>query len=311
MEAHEIINWLLDGDISIVYQTQRDLLNLSPKKLQILQNEIENSGWGKKLFSLRNKDGNWAQGPYLPKWTSTHYTLLELKDLAVSPENAKCKESISMLINRYCTRENGINYSVRDRKGDMCINGMMLGAACYFKLEKEMLDNIISYLLENQMKDDGWNCKCFTGAVHSSLHTTLCVLEGFAQYINNGYKSNSSLIKAKMNEGEEFLLRHKLFKSHRTGEIIDFKMTMLSYPGRWRYDILRSLDYFRFAGKPYNERMDDALEIIIKKRRTDGLWPLQHKHTGLVHFDMEKPGKESRWNTLRALRVLNHFNISL
>lgn len=85
---------------------------------------------------------------------------------------------------------------------------------------------------------------------------------------------------------------------------------MLSYPSRWRYDILRALDYFRLAGIAYDNRMDDAMEILLKKRRKDGKWPLQSKHPGQTHFDMEEVGKPSRWNTLRALRVLRHFSIN-
>ncbi|MDY6866015.1 MAG: hypothetical protein SVY15_08620 [Halobacteriota archaeon] len=99
------------------------------------------------------------------------------------------------------------------------------------------------------------------------------------------------------------------FQSHRTGEIIDKKMLMLSYPSRWRYDILRALDFFQEAGIDYDERMNPAIEILLKKRRKDGRWPLQMKHKGQVHFDMEETGKPSRWNTLRVMRVLRWFKI--
>ena len=106
-------------------------------------------------------------------------------------------------------------------------------------------------------------------------------------------------------------MQHNLFRSDRTGEIIDKRMLMLSYPSRWRYDILRALDYFQFAGVDYDPRMQDALDVLLKKRRKDNRWPVQAKHPGQTHFEMEKTGGPSRWNTLRSLRVLKHFGLSV
>ena len=101
-------------------------------------------------------------------------------------------------------------------------------------------------------------------------------------------------------------LQHRLFRSDRIGEIISPRL-LLSYPSRWFYDILRALDYFGSAGVGYDPRMQDALDVLLHKRRKDGSWPLQAKHAGQVHFDMETPGQPSRWNTLRGLRVSKHF----
>jgi hypothetical protein len=109
-------------------------------------------------------------------------------------------------------------------------------------------------------------------------------------------------------ESIEFILQHRLYRSDHTGDIIDRRMLMLSYPTRWRYDILRALDYFQYADVPYDERMQDALDTLIRKRKKNGRWPLQSKHAGLTHFEMEPTGQYSRWNTLRALRVFKHLD---
>lgn len=170
------------------------------------------------------------------------------------------------------------------------------------------------------MSDGGWNCAHLKGATHSSLHTTLCVLEGLNEFKScpkdpsdkKKYRTDEIVRAEKL--GIEFLLVHHLYKSHRTGEVIDPKMLRLSYPSRpkdpsdWRYDILRALDYLRTTQKYYDERMSDALILIEKKQHENGKWLLQTKHEGETHFEMEKVGKPSRWNTLRALRVLNHFS---
>jgi hypothetical protein len=160
------------------------------------------------------------------------------------------------------------------------------------------------------MKDGGWNCMHKNGATHSSVHSTLSVLEGLHEFqqCNNTYKRNE--IVSACIKGHEFILLHNIYKSHRTGKVISPAFTLLSYPCRWKYDILRALEYFTDAGLPYDVRMEDALQLLLKKRRKDGTWPLQGVHPGLFHFHMEQAGKPSRWNTLRALYVLNHYEKS-
>jgi hypothetical protein len=161
------------------------------------------------------------------------------------------------------------------------------------------------------MNDGGFNCESNKrGAVHSSLHTTISVLEGISEYSRNSYRYRlPELVKAEI-ASRGFLLQHRLFLSDRTGEVIDRKMLMLSWPSRWRYDILRSLDYFLFARVKYDPRMEEAINVLLKKRRDNGRWPLQARHPGQAHFEMEEPGQDSRWNTLRALRILRHLEVS-
>ena len=169
----------------------------------------------------------------------------------------------------------------------------------------------MDFLLSEHMNDGGFNCfSNRQGAVHSSLHSTLSVLEGILEYSANGYEYRLTELTHVAAEAREFILRHKLFRSDRTGAIIDKKMLMLSYPPRWHYDILRALDYFQAAGIAFDPRMQDAIDVLMKKRRADNRWPLQARHPGQTHFEMEKTGEPSRWNTMRALRVLKHFDIT-
>jgi hypothetical protein len=160
------------------------------------------------------------------------------------------------------------------------------------------------------MKDGGFNCNSNkTGARHSSLHSTLSVLEGILEYQQNGYRYRlNELLKAKK-ESQEFILMHRLFRSDKTGKIISPGFLKFCFPCRWYYDILRALDYFQSARVIYDDRMKEGLDILLKKRTNDGLWKLSSKHPGQTHFEMEHAGKPSRWNTLRALRVFKHFNL--
>ncbi len=305
MTSDQIINWLLEGDVSVQYQVYRDLLKLNRNDLQ---SRIEKEGWGNSLLKCRHTEGHWGLGFYQPKWTSTHYTLLDLRNLCISPEQKKIRESIHRIIHSHKASDGGINPGKTIMKSDVCINGMFLNYACYFGSEPDDLKSIVDFLLAQQMSDGGFNCRSNrSGAVHSSLHTSLSVLEGIQEYLRNNYTYRLPELKIAQSETIEFILKHKLYQSHRTGETIDQKMLNLSYPSRWRYDILRALDSFQFSGVPFDVRMTDALEILVHKRRKDKLWPLQARHPGKVHLEMEETGKPSRWNTLRALRVLRHF----
>ncbi len=185
---------------------------------------------------------------------------------------------------------------------------MFLNYASYFGAKEDDLKSIVDLLLTEHMKDGGFNCNSNRiGAIHSSMHSTISVFEGILEDTRNGNTYRLKELQESADQARAFLLQHSLFRSDRTGEIIDRKMLLLSYPSRWRYDILRALDYFHFAGINYDPRMQDALDILMKKRRKDNKWSLQAKHPGQTHFEMEITGGPSRWNALRALRVLQYF----
>lgn len=299
------MTWLLEGDVSIQYQVQRDLLATEKPHLR---DRIATEGWGAQFLGFRKKEGHWGQRFYQPKWISTHYTILDIKNLAISQDNYEIRQSISQVIQKLKGPDGGIFPFGTENKSDVCVNGMFLNYAAYFGTKEDNLKSIVDFLLSEHMKDGGFNCNSNRkGAIHSSVHSTICVIEGILEYAKNGYKYRLEELQEAEDRSRTFLLQHKLFRSDRTGNIINKKMLMLSYPSRWRYDILRALDYFQFAGINYDPRMRDALDILKKKRRKDNKWPVQAKHPGQTHFEMERTGGPSRWNTLRALRVLKHF----
>jgi hypothetical protein len=307
MNYSELLEWLLKGDVSIQYQAHRDLKGTDRKDLRT---RIQREGWGLKFLENRRKDGHWGLKFYQPKWTSTHYTLLDLKNLAISPENELIKASIDLILNTEKGPDGGVRPIGYEKKCDACLNGMFLNYACYFRADAEKLKSVVNFILSQLMPDGGFNCMLNrSGAIHSSLHSTLSILEGISEYQRNGYQYRLDELKKVKESSIEFILQHQLFISDRTGKIIKKDFLRLSYPGRWRYDILKALDYFQDAYIPWDVRMSPAIEVLLKKRNKDMTWNVQAKHAGQVHFEMEKAGKPSRWNTLRGLRVLKHYNI--
>jgi hypothetical protein len=193
---------------------------------------------------------------------------------------------------------------------DVCVNAMFLNYASYFKIKEENLTPIVDSILNEKMPDGGFNCQLNrSGAKHSSLHTTLSVLEGLVEFQKNGNQYRKSEVDSAIADAEEFILIHQLFISDRTGEIINKSFLKFPYPCRWKYDVLRALDYFQYAKRPWDERMSRAMEILLKKRKATGTLNTEAAHAGQVHFTMEKAGKPGRWNTLRALRVLQYYNV--
>lgn len=305
MIDRNLINWLLEGDPSIKFQVYRDLLKEDKPNLQ---EDISTKGWGAKFLSLQNKNGHWGIAFYQPKWISTHYTLLDLKNLSISQNEKSILVIVKSILENEMDKTFKKKYEMTVNK-DVCINGMVLNYASYFKSDIDQLKQIVDYLIENQMSDGGYNCQSpRKGAVHSSLHTTLSVLEGITEYKRNGYRYKIKELSKIQKECIEFILIHRLFKSDKTGKIINNNFTRIPYPPRWKYDILRCLDYFQYANINYDIRMQDALDLLLSKRKSKGFWNLQAPYPGKTHFAMEEVGKPSRWNTLRALRVLKHFN---
>ena len=299
------IAWLLEGDVSIQYQTHRDLLCETRPDLR---SRVATSGWGGQFLRCRNSDGSWGRGFYQPNWTSTHYTVLDLKTLQVEPGHQAIGESVRAIARTQKGRDGGINPAGTIKESDVCINGMYLNYASYFGETEENLASVVDFILEQRMADGGFNCRRNrSGARHSSLHSTLSVAEGIDEYARSGYQYRVRELEDAAASSQEFVLQHRLFRSDHTGEMIHEDLLRLAFPPRWKYNILRALDYFRGVNLGRDPRMEDALSVLHKKRRADGRWPVQSAHPGQVHFTMEKAGGPSRWNSLLALRVLNHF----
>jgi hypothetical protein len=228
--------------------------------------------------------------------------MLLLRDFGLPAANARARKACRLLLEQGLQRDGGVNYGWRGRS-ETCITGMVLSILSYFGYDDDRLETIAGHLLAQQMDDGGWNCRRDLGATHSSVHTTISALEGLRLYEVHRRRKIAA-VRAAQRRGREFLLMHRLFRSDRTGEIIKPDFLRFTFPPRWHYDVLRALDYFQAAGAPQDKRLAEAIGLVRKKRRNDGRWPLEHRYRGKTYFELERVGAPSRWNTLRALRVL-------
>jgi hypothetical protein len=311
-----VTRWLLDGDPAVRWQALRDVVGADERDVERERRKVARQGWGARLLAKQGSDGRWAGGRspdvglYTPKWVSTTYTMLLLRDFGLLAGNRQAHSACRLLLDRGLQPDGGVNYGTWaqwTRRGETCVTGMVLSILSYFECDDKRLDTIAQHLLEQQMPDGGWNCRRQFGATHASVHTTISALEALRHYeLHRG--RNTSSVRSAQRRGREFLLVHRLFRSHRTGEIIKPVFLRFAFPARWHYDVLRALDYFQAVNAPRDPRLADSIEIVRNTRTPDGRWTLQHQWPGKTHFEMERQGAPSRWNTLRALRVLKWWH---
>ena len=301
--ADAIIEWLLEGDPSIRWQVQRDLLDAPPKTWEAERARVATEGWGAELLKRQDRKGTWGGGLYSPKWKSTTYTLLNLREMGLDSGNKAAAQGCRLILDQLVHRDDGEPISV---SGCTCMCGMFLALGAYFGLEDAKLEQLATHILTQQMPDGGWNCRrgrAKPEPVHSSFHTTFNVLDGVREANARGIGPARKLRTAE-SRAIELMLKHRMFKSDKTGKVIHEKFTRLSFPPRWHYDVLRGLDYLHDTQAIRDSRLDDAFELLESQRLPDGRWPLTNRWSGAVFFHMEPIGNPSRWITLRALRCL-------
>ena len=303
-----LLKWLLDSDPGIRSQTMRDLTDEEPAAIATERARIATEGWGAKLLALQSPAGHWG-GPDDRGWLVTLYTLVVLMDLGLDPTTKQARKMIDRVDKRLVFKPLN-NRPFLHCETEPCINGRILALGAYFK---EPNDALARQLLSEQLEDGGWNCEAVEPSAkrplsrRSSFHTTICVLEGLLAYERAGRKS-AAVTKARRG-AENYLLERRMFRSLRTGDVIDERWLRFSFPTFWHYDVLRGLDYLRNAAVTPDSRVSEAIEVVIKRRHQNGRWPLNLVHRERIPMEMETAvGSASRWNTLRALRVLRWHN---
>jgi hypothetical protein len=306
-----VLKWLLDSDPAIRWQVMRDLSDESPKAIAAERSRVATEGWGAQLLARQSPSGKWSGSPRgwrddLPKehrdLIITLYSLVALMELGLDPNSQQARTMMDRVEKRLVFKWLN-NRPYLHGETEPCINGRILGIGAYFKQPN---DALAKQLLAEQLQDGGWNCEA-PQSRRSSFHTTICVLEGLLEYERAGRKS-AAVSKARK-RGEEYLLERGMFRSLRTGKMIDKRWLRFSYPPFWHYDVLRGLDYLRNAGIEPDSRAGEAIKIVMKRRHQNGRWPLNLLHPEFIPLQMETDvGKASRWNTLRALRVLRYYN---
>jgi hypothetical protein len=311
---HPVIKWLLDSDPSIRWQVMRDLTGAHEHEVSAERARVASEGWGAQLLSFQGPDGRWSGAAWNRGWDSTMHVLWLLRHLGLDPESAEAKRAVGLVRDNVTWKGSGPPECDDSPffAGEMeaCINGQVAAAGAYFRQD---VGGLVERLLNEQLADGGWNCEAPDGSTRSSFNTTICVLEALLEY-ERAFGNKPQVADARL-RGQEYLLERRLFRRKSTGEVIErdrkggADWTRFAFPTWWHYDVLRGLEYLRNAGVAPDERVVEAIELVESKRDSDGRWPLETVYPGVmpVEFD-EGEGLPSRWNTLRALRVLDWYS---
>jgi hypothetical protein len=314
-DSGSVTDWLLGSDPAIRWQVMRDLLDAPEAEWTAERAKVETEGWGARLLSCEDADGQWAGGAFAPRdfdfrewrevgqpWTATAFSLSQLREFGLDPSSGRARRAVELIGANSRWDHAGERYW--DGEVEECINGRTVADGAYFGVD---ISAIAGKLAGERQSDGGWNCERANGSARSSFATTINVLEGLLEYerATGGTPESREARKS----GEEYLLERGLFRRLSTGEPADEQFLSFLHPNRWRYDILRALDYFWSAaaltGASPDPRLGEAVEHVRSRRLADGTWQLDWSLPGRVWFEVDEgAGKPSRWVTLRAMRVL-------
>ncbi|MCX6049726.1 MAG: hypothetical protein NT075_31895 [Chloroflexi bacterium] len=313
--GRQVIEWLLDSDPAIRWQVMHDLTDAPDEKVASERARIATEGWGAQLLALQGTDGRWGGATWNRGWDSTMHVLMLLRDLGLDPASNAARGAVGRV------RDDVIweGYGPPGSDGnpffagevEPCINGQVGAVGAYFGQD---VRSIVNRLLSEQLADGGWNCEAENGSTRASFNTTICVLEALLEHeLSVG---RSPTVTAARLRGQEYLLDRRLFRRKSTGEVIErdrkgnAAFTCFAFPTWWHYDVLRGLEYLRRADVTPDERVAEAIDLVASKRDSDGRWPLEVRYPGMMPVEIDEgEGRPSRWNTLRALRVLDWYAV--
>jgi len=309
----KVVDWLLDSDPSIRWQVMRDLTDAPEHVVSTERARVATEGAGARLLALQADDGRWGGAAWNRGWDSTMHVLLLLREFGLDPASVEARRAVGLVRDsvtwRGCAPQECDDNPFFAGEIEPCINGQVAVSGAYFGVD---VTGIVDRLLGEQLADGGWNCEAPARSVRSSFNSTICVLEALLEYETH-HPSAADVTDARL-RGQEYLLDRRLFRRQSTGEAVErdrksgFPLTSFAFPPWWHYDVLRGLEYLRRARIGRDERIADAIDVVVSKRDADGCWRLDARHAGrmLVETD-EGEGRPSRWNTLRALRVLRWY----
>jgi hypothetical protein len=308
--------WLLESDPSIRWQVMRDLIGASAEEVARERARVATEGIGAQLLALQAADGRWGGAAWNRGWNSTMHVLMLLRELGLDPASDQAQRAISLVRERVtwkgCGPQECDSNAFFEGEIEPCINAQVAAVGAYFGQD---VRGIVDRLLTEQLPDGGWNCEAPDRSTRSSFNTTICVLEALLEY-ERMVGGSQRIAEARLC-GQKYLIERRLLRRRSTGELIErdrkggTAWTRFAFPTWWHYDVLRGLEYLRSADVMPDERMAEAIELVASKSDADGKWQLEIQYPGVMAVDTDEgQGRPSRWNTLRALRVLNWYGAS-
>jgi hypothetical protein len=327
-----ILDWLLEpADPPIRFHTLHDILgrSLDDPQVRDAQKKIRAYSPVRRILRARNRSGYWPPDDtcYNPKWTSTVWPLMLLGEMGQLPDEktkGACERFLELhqLDNGAFTCPSPLEAKSWERRHpgkrvkrweEPCLTGNMIRTLLVFGYgEDRRVKKAIDWMPEHELDDGGWNCDYPEKRVkHSSFMSTIEPLWAYSEIPRQKWTRK---MKRSINQGADFLLMHRVYRSdnHHWKPSLPF-FTALHFPMYYFYDALHGLRVLTKLGYGDDERVRDAVHLLLSKRRPDGKWVLdgdwsrepeaqQNKRKAVVN--VEELGKPSKWITLNCYRAL-------
>jgi hypothetical protein len=344
MRKQSPINWLLEKtNPSVQYFTLRDILDRDESDSLVVaaKQAIPKSEVISRILQKQKPEGYWEEPdkPYIPKYKSSYWQIMTLGHLGIDKSDERVRKGCEYIY-RFQSEEGSFSsvtlqqalgeYEWLRKKGNelptpnqwasflvfehqySCLTGNMAAALIRIGYgDDERVRKALNWLVKIQNKDGGWLCpywKAHINDKHGCFYGTICPLEAFSEVKKENLTEE---MKETIEKGAEFLLMHHLFKAdHHDYRVINQSWLKLGFPWFYGYNILRGLDVLTKLGYLEDKRLNDAVEILLQKRQSNGTWILESAPIGRMQTNIEAKGKPSKWITLIALRVLKRLDLS-
>ena len=314
-----MLSWLLEADQpGVRFRTLTELLH-RPKndpQVQAARREIPERGWVAEILARRDPAGWWVRekGLYEPKYISTNWNLLALSDLGATRAIPAVRASCELWMDRSPLKGGGVGGNPKG-KGHHCFTGNMARALIRFGYgDDPRVRKALEWLVQTSHPKGGWTCWSFGDG--PSPGRTLDSWEGLSAFAAYPRSKWTPAMKECVERAAEFYLDREL---HRQGARYD-PWYRFHWPVHYYYDVLVGLDILTTLGYGDDPRLGFALDLLRKKRRSDGRWNLDAVHPDVegpparwyaahpqrrpIPLALEKVDRPSKMITLTALKVL-------
>jgi hypothetical protein len=305
------IAWLIQSDEPAIRRmARRDLLGEEPGSADQVLSGAKVAG----LLSGQSADGGFGVH-YYRKWTGAHWRLVSLTELEVPAQEPRTVAAAESVLRYFDPARRRV--TVIDGLPRRCasVEGNALAVCCRLGLAGDpRVQELAAAIVSWQWPDGGWNCDLRATGYRSSFHETLATAWGLHEYAQ---ATGNAAARAAADRAAELFLEHRVFRSVRTGEVINKQWLRARYPPYWHYEVLQALLVLSRMGKAQDPRADEALDELERRRLPDGCWQAEGwwwKPGGgsltpeVVDWGRSGPNEMITLNALRVLRAAGRLS---
>jgi hypothetical protein len=262
------------------------------------------------LLEFERRDGR-VRHPYA-KWMGAHWRLVSLVELGVPVGEPRAVEQLDPVLDWLTSAGHLRGVRLIEGRARRCASqeGNALAVASRLgETDDPRVRQIAANLVRWQWPDGGWNCDVKPSASHSSFHESISPMWGLHEYAD---ATGDAASRKAATRTADFILRHGVFRSERTGLPMHHSVVVAHWPPYWHYDFLRGLTILARAGELPSRRADAALDLLLAQRRPDGTWRAGRqwwtapgrKGRGVEAVDWNEDETDDRLVTIAALNAL-------